>query len=165
MYTIRCTGHLIKRLPFEITGEVNVPAPTTRLGDWYANRLNIGHRRLILCTNERSLLSVVLPARDPKGLPPRLAGGLKDLLGRLGIPQDQIAAEVSEMSEIVFARTASRRVLGSMNDLALGAEYFFKRGERSDNLTELGEWLAETPCSPIGYRSPMDVAREVLAAG
>jgi hypothetical protein len=164
VYTLRCTGHVIKRLPYELTGEANLPAPTTRLGNWYANRLNVGPRRLVLCTNERSLLCVIVPARDPRRLPMRLAAGLDALLARLGVAQERISAELSQMNGVVFARTASRRVLGSMNDFALAAPYFFKGSHGSEDLTDLGEWLADTPCGPLSYGCPMDVAARILAA-
>ena len=38
--------------------------PTTVLGDWYCTALNHRHRRLVLRLAERSLLPVIVPAKD-----------------------------------------------------------------------------------------------------
>ena len=52
---------------------------------------------MILCTSERSLLSVIVPAKDLPSLPRRIADALAYLLGRIGIPDPAIRREVREM--------------------------------------------------------------------
>src|SRR5258706_834415 len=37
--------------------------PTSALGDWYVNLVQIGRQQVVLATSERSLLSVLFPAR------------------------------------------------------------------------------------------------------
>src|SRR3989442_11304288 len=99
MYTLRCTKPLLTRL-----GEHARPSAgartdnTTTLGDWYANALNLGRLRLVLCTNERSLLSVVVPAKNLPGLPQRLTQSLALLLERMGVPRTVVRREISEMA-------------------------------------------------------------------
>jgi hypothetical protein len=62
---LRCTAKLLARIgPPQ---EPQTPT-TTRLGDWYATPLSLGHRRLILAISERSRLPVLLAARDTKHL-------------------------------------------------------------------------------------------------
>ena len=37
---------------------------TTRLGNWYVNLVRYGRPQMVLASSERSLLTVVLPARN-----------------------------------------------------------------------------------------------------
>ena len=164
MFTLRCTQPLLKRLsPLTARGDGPEPETTTVLGEWYANRLNIAQHRLILCTSERSLLSVVVPAKDLPGLPQRLAESLAALLRRAGVPPSAIAREIREMQWVRFDRTISRSVLGSMNDFADAADWFFRRpGGGVAYLEDLDWELSETPCGPLGYAQPRERAKELL---
>ena len=59
MITLRCTRKLLK-----LVGGVTVedpPAPTSVLGNWYANVIPTVAGELIVFANERTLLSVALP--------------------------------------------------------------------------------------------------------
>jgi hypothetical protein len=38
--------------------------PSTRLGNWYVHLARFGHQQIVLATSERSLLTVLLPARQ-----------------------------------------------------------------------------------------------------
>jgi hypothetical protein len=131
------------------------------LGDWYANRLNLGHKRFILCTNEQSLLTVVVPAKDLRALPARLASGVEKLLQSLGVPRAPISAELAQMEVSRYGRTASRVVLGSMNDFAWLAERYIAKGGM-DDLNAVSMMISESPSSPIGYESPDRYAPQLL---
>jgi hypothetical protein len=58
--------------------------PTTTLGDWYANILNVGRSRLLMCTSERSPLTVIVPARNLAAFPDRLQQTVANTLASLG---------------------------------------------------------------------------------
>jgi len=124
---------------------------STRLGDWYANLVFLRGARLVLCVSERTLLPVVLHARDLATLGARLASAAGDVLAAIGVPAEVAHDERDRMAEVVFARTASRRVLGSMSDLAylLAADF-----DPNASLLDLALKLAETPCGPLGMESP-----------
>ena len=72
------------------------------------------------------------------------------MLQSLGIPVSKIEAELLAMTDMVVSATASRTILGSMNDFTQMFEYFPKEmppfGVARD--------LAKSPCSPIGMNSP-----------
>jgi len=53
MLVFRCTHRVVKRFKLPIIDDA--PASSGTLGDWYANLLNIGRSRLVLCQSERSL--------------------------------------------------------------------------------------------------------------
>ena len=113
MVTIRCTQKLLRR----VSPAASIAAPTTRLGDWYANILFARPEQLVLCVSERSLLSVVVPARPAAALPMRLAQSLGEVLARLDVAPVHIANEQREMKSFAFGRTNNRRVLGTLNEL------------------------------------------------
>ncbi|GAC1494954.1 MAG: hypothetical protein NVS1B5_20240 [Gemmatimonadaceae bacterium] len=149
MLAIRCTKKLLDRM--QVDPDPNPPTCSTVLGDWYANLLRVSKQQFILCVSEKTLLPVLLPAVAAKLLPRRLPEAAFDVLKRLGIPGSAIDREMREMQDAVVARTASRSVLGMMNDFAFAAPYRLVEGA---SLVEVALWLAETPCSPIDMNSP-----------
>jgi hypothetical protein len=159
---LRCTGRLLKRLkqrPAEFLSE-----PDNTLGDWYANILNIGRNRLVMVTSERTLLTVVVPFRDSKRLRERIRESVHELLFALGVPPALAAEEVHGMDRMPFGKTASRSVLGSMNDMAIQARAFFEADDEEDVVypNELHIYLNDIPCGPLDYSSPIRATREAF---
>jgi len=114
MLVLRCTRKLLRRLretPVDIA-----PRSTTTLGDWYANVLFVHRQPIILAVSARTLLPVLVPARDSPSLGPRFAAALAEILVALGVPAHQIREEQRQMAPVVFAATSSRQILGTMND-------------------------------------------------
>ena len=84
MYTLRCTRKLLRRTDETPTSEA--VAPTTVLGDWYANLLTLRPQQLVLAMNERSLLCVVVPASPGDQLGRRVRKAVAALLSEIGVP-------------------------------------------------------------------------------
>ncbi len=165
MITLCCTQKVRKRLRLAATPPGSSP-PTTALGDWYVNLVRFGRQQVVMATSERSLLTVLLPARELRqSLVPNLQGAVQQLLTALGIRPETVSCEIAEMQPVAFASAVNRRVLGSMNEFAwqLGAYL-----DRTGDALELALRLSETPMSAVGsknrYGIPADVARELLAA-
>ena len=165
MITLRCTLKVRKRLRLAATPSDSSP-PTTALGDWYVNLVHFGRQQVVMATSERSLLTVLLPARELRqSLVPNLQSAAEQLLIALGIPPDTVNREIAAMQPTAFASAVNRRVLGSMNDFAwqLGAYL-----DRTNDALELAQYLCDTPMSAVGSRYrlgiPADVARELLSA-
>lgn len=157
MFAVRCTKKLLERM--RIDPEADPPESSTVLGDWYANLLYDGKRQLILCVSEKTLLPVVLPAADAREFHRRLPEALLDVLKGLGVSSSASERELREMREVVIGRTASRSVLGTMNDFAFAISFC----RREESLTALALWLAETPCKPINMNSPDRETRAAFA--
>jgi hypothetical protein len=115
----------------------------------------------VLLVNATTRLPVVIAARDLSTLPVRFAAGLSAMLTTLQIPAGIIAAEVREVREVTFTTTASRSVLGTMNDYAIFIEAAFHH-EVGMGLHRLSVKLADTPVGPLGYDRPRDVVRRQL---
>ena len=158
MVIIRCTQKLLRRIePTTPTAR----SSTTRLGDWYANLLGVGRQRLVICVSERGRLPVLLPARDVKNLSQHLPTSLGSVLAGLGLPASNIKAELAEMQEATFASTASRSLLGSVNDFSK-AVWWRLRDEPDANLITVALWLAETPILVLDGKSPDVLAPALL---
>ena len=149
MFTVRCTARLLTRL--KVSPAVAPLMPSTRLGDWYANLLFTRPVHLVLCVSERTLLPVLVPARELETLPFRLRRLVCDVLQAIGVPDHAIRLEERAMAEVAVGRTASRRVLGSMNDFAWMADGYLEGGS---SLLDVSLRLAETPCGPLEMNSP-----------
>jgi hypothetical protein len=157
VFTLRCTGKLLKRL--RASPGVDIEPPTTRLGDWYATLVYEHREQFVLCVSERSLLPVVVAAKDARTLVPRFRDALAELLARLGVSPAEIERERAEMAAVRVGRTASRQVLGTMNDFLR----MFSWREPGRSLLDESRQLAEAPCGPIGMRSPDDLTLEILS--
>ena len=149
MVTLRCTRKLLGR--FRGLAEPSPTPPTTRLGNWHANLILRPGGHLVLCVSERTLLPVVIPAREMVTLAPRFRRAVGDLLRALAVPDREVEEEEHAMSDVLFGPTTSRQVLGSMNDFAEAIRF---AGRRSESLLDLALWLAETPCGPLKMDSP-----------
>lgn len=158
MVVVRCTRKLLDRLGQFTSREVST---TTALGEWYATIL-FTKQQVVLLVNASTRLPVVIAARDLSTLPSRFATGLAAVLTDLQIPEEAIAGELREMQDVVFSTTASRSVLGTMNDYAIYIEAAF-RHENGVALHTLSLALADTPVGPLGYDRPRDVARRQLS--
>lgn len=142
--TLRRTQKLAAALP---ATSVDPPVPTTALGDWYANRLIVDRKPLLLLLSSRSLLPILLPARDVRTLAARLGEVVAGRLRRLGIDASLIKAEISAMQPVHVAKTADRSVVGIMVDFASMAPYHLEAGSWDETTLPFVEAkLAKTPC-------------------
>lgn len=160
MFTLRCTRALLKRLA--ANPNPSPLAPTTKLGDWYANLLYTRPQQLILCVSEKTLLPVVMAAKGPEPVEVRLTARVGEMLRAMGLAETVVAAELANMAEATISTTASRRVLGSMNDFAFMLDSHLSHG---DTLMAAALGLSEAPCSPIDMMSPKMATIELLGTG
>lgn len=158
MYSLYCTKKLIDRIQEPIAAPVLTP--TTELGNWYATAL-FWRPLLVLAVNERTLLPVLMPLAPAATVAQRFPGQLAAVLAAHGIDQEFIEREVAAMAEVSFAKTASRSVVGMMNEFSFLAEGYREYLESFDLMT-LTMRLAETPCKPIKYDSPARLIKEIV---
>ncbi len=157
MFTLRCTAKLLKRL--KASPDPSPPPSTTKLGDWYANLLFVDRQQLILCVSEVTRLPVLLRSRGEEPLAVRLANAVGGMLTALGVPERAAHEETAEMSEVAIAATASRSVLGSLNDYTYLLEGYW---EPNAMLVDLALRIADAPCGPLNMKKPNDVIVELF---
>ena len=148
--TLRCTRLVRDRLHLPRQTVPEPPPSTGRLGDWYVHLVRFGRPEFAIATSERSLLTVLFPARALRTtLAPNLRAAVGSLLESLGVSREAVAREIAAMESVTFGRATNRRVLGSMNELAFQASVLLARG---DDLLTISRRLADTPMSAIGTK-------------
>jgi hypothetical protein len=145
MFTIHATKKLRDQLNERAFAVV--PEATTLLGNWYANVWE-WKPKVVLFVNERTLLPVLVPLASLSTVHDRFRVAFGDVLAAIDIPVAVIGRELEAMTEHAFAKTASRSVLGTMNDFMFMAEHATAQGHNRNPL-DLAVWLARTPCSPL----------------
>ena len=160
MFAVRCTRKLLGRgSPKNLVTPV---PPTTILGDWYANIIFTRPEQLIVCVSERTLLPVIVAAKDVKRLPERVATAAETILTAIGVPKEDVEAELAEMHAGYLAPTTNRRVLGSLNDFV----FHFEHGAGSVpelNMLERTLRLAKMPCGALAYAFPSEATLAAFA--
>ena len=158
MIVLRCTQRLLRASGIKPAEEP--PTPAAPLGEWYANIVSLPFRgrSLVVFVHGGTLLSVVAPGRVLGTTVPVFQRRLPNLLQRLGLPQTWVDAHAAALSEVCFARTASRSVLGSMNDIALQIWVHAESVRSFDqlDLNRLEARLAGVIFGALQYRSPID---------
>jgi len=134
---------------------------STPLGDWYANAL-FWRPQVALFVNAQTLFPVLVPLAPATSVVSRLPTAFGDLARRLGAGQASLDRVLAGMAELVLAKTASRSVLGVMNEFAHMADQYYSE-RRTIDLVDVSMWLAQVPCSPL-YDSHTSPDRALLAA-
>ena len=119
MVILRPTRKLNSLLP---ATEVIPTSSDTALGDWYVNRVVVDRQPLLLLVSSTSLLPMLIPAQNVRGLPARLAALVEARLRRCGLDDRTIAAETLAMASVAVGPTVDRSVLGIMVDFAKAAD-------------------------------------------
>jgi len=162
MLVVRATKKLLDRL-----GPVTLESgqtSTTRLGDWYASAW-AWRPQVALFVSEATLFPILMPLAPAATLLARFPDGLAQALAAHDVPEAFITQELSRMQDVRLGKTASRSVLGIMNEFTFLAQTM--RGDTTTDLTDLARWLARTPCSPLFKRhgSPDRELRALVEPG
>lgn len=142
MMILRATRKVLRYLP--ATGDP-VGESDTALGDWYINRLVVHRQPLLLAVSARSLVPVLIRARDVATLPRRFPAIVAERLTRMGISSHLVDAETAAMLPVTVAKTVDRSVLGILVDFAQSVPYF-ANGTDDRDLRNAESLLADTPC-------------------
>jgi hypothetical protein len=158
--TLRCTGKVLRLLRIPATQLYDGPAAED---DWYANVLWIQGRKCLLLTHAGTLFSVFLPdvrAADLRPIGAAVVPAIRGALSAESLPSDTFGPLVA----MRIAKTADRRVLGSMNDLAYRCEWMVDKGRglAGLDLDALHRDLQRIPNGARGFAFAIDLVRERL---
>jgi tetratricopeptide (TPR) repeat protein len=177
MLTIRCTQKVLKKFKLQnhlettpadppVPGAITSDAPTSFLNGWYANLIRVDRRHMVVFVNEQTLMTVVVPAAGlgPDALVRELRSRFASLLTKLEIDAHRVDEAIATMSPVVWARTADRRVISSMNNICMELGYVFTvdRAKRIHDSLSGELYVARTPYKYIGYLTPVDIFRAFL---
>ncbi|WP_203907168.1 DUF6933 domain-containing protein [Rhizocola hellebori] len=156
MLIVRATKKLLDRVGGpDLTDDT---LPSTLLGQWYATSFT-WRPQVVLLVNELTLLPVLMPLAPASNLSSRIGAQITTVLAAHGATDHLVESEAAQMSECRFGKTASRSMLGIMNEFTFLADSW--RGPELD-LISLSLRLAATPCGPL-YRRSVSPDRELVA--
>jgi hypothetical protein len=164
MQLIRCTQKLLKELRVKPT---ETEADLGSIGGWHANLLRFERRKCVLFTNDETLYSIFVPALkrpDFEYLDEVFRQSLFRRLRIEGFTQSQIEKVLVEYSQVGFAKTNNRSVLGSMNDLSFQIDFHIGRygGLANLDLDALNDEINRVPMSAINGVYSIDVLKKKI---
>lgn len=151
---LRCTGKVLALL----LEKPLVADP--RDDDWYAHLLWVERRKCLLLTHARTLFSVFVPevtVHDLRPVGPFVVSAIETALRDEGLPADTLGDLTAE--NVTVAKTADRRILGTMNDLTGTAEHLIATagGLARCDMEALNHHLHRTINRVTGYVPPIEL--------
>lgn len=160
MTAFRCTAKLLKAI--RAAPEAQPQPARNRLGEWTANLLRVSRIQWVIAVSEPTRFGVVLDAAPYAAVPERFGHALLHALIWIGIPAETAAAEVEAIVPMQIAASASRLVLGTLNQYAWQVGCGLRYGT-VDSAAELTHRLAHTIIpKPEHIRFPADRVREAF---
>ena len=157
-FTIHATKKLLDRVKQPLGPAVE---PASVLGNWYATAV-FWKPQVALLVNEATLLPVFVLLAPAGQLAKRFPEELRKTLDAHGLDPRFVDQEIRVMGDGHFAKTASRSVVGVMNEFALlGRVHRDHQGPEAD-LIALSLLVARTPTSPL-YKRQVSPVRELHA--
>lgn len=161
---VRCTTRLLELLGRRSASLFRAP-PTE--DDWYANLLWLDRRKCLLLTHAGTLFSVFAAdvlKRDLQPFGAYLVRVIETRLREETLPAGALGE--FDPDSVRIARTASRSVLGFMNDIALACRYQVEAAGGLDvtDVEALNEHLVRTLHHRGGYHNPLELVARRLQA-
>lgn len=157
---VRCTTKLLKAIGAEPASLVETP---TSDRDWYANLVWITGRQCLLLTHAGTLFSVFVPDISVSDLRPFggfVVPAVSSAVQSEGLPATTFG--LLDTEDVAVAKTASRSVLGCMNDLTTHCHYAVEDADGLEllNVEQLNRRLRRTILGPLGSIYPIEAARD-----
>ena len=167
MRIIHCTQKLLKELDVPIIETDKTPSDSQGLGNWYANLIRIDRKKCLLFTNEKTLYSFLIPDIKKANLKNFVNEFLTNLNFNLqyeGFSLDVINKVIQEYEKIGLAKTANRKILGTMNKLSFQYEVLIMGKEGLGNVKslELNQTINRTFTRSIQHKYPIEAIKKVL---
>jgi hypothetical protein len=110
--------HGTKKFRDRVGGSADRPGePLTALGRWYATVLSWRPRQLALFVHDSTLLPVLMPLAPAATVLARFPDRLAEILELHDVPRPVIGREIAALTPCCVTPTASRSIVGVMNEL------------------------------------------------
>jgi hypothetical protein len=168
MLVFRCTAKLLKELALR-PDQLGKDDPEGFLGSWFSHLHRIERRKCIQFTNSKTLYSFFVVGVVKRSFERFSDTFFEHLAANMiseGFHEADLERIFAESAPVVYSRTNSRSVLGSMNDLAYQAEVDIHAsgGLESCNLLWLNRRLNRVPMSAIGNKYAIDIMKAELGS-
>lgn len=161
---LRCTARLLDLVGARGTVLVDDPPGDD---DWYANLLWLDRRKCLLLTHAGTLFPVFaadVRKSDLQPPGPFITAHIEAALADEQLPADLLGP--LDPDAVQVARTASRSILGFMNDSALACRHSVELagGLEHTDLDALNRFLRRQLHNVDGYHQPLDLALDRLVS-
>lgn len=163
MFVLHCTKKAQDRLKVKPVDAL--PEPTTRLGNWYCHEFTASRHKYLIFVNERTFLQIVISVKGLKASRDILEVFKQRLFKTfllLKLSDKNFMPELLEMDEVVFAKTASRSVVGSMNDIIAQAKFSCDYHDMVVDSPAMFEYLSQIPLKANDYKHSTEMVAELL---
>jgi hypothetical protein len=167
MRLIHCTAKLIKELGTPSLENPNTSPNLEGFGNWYANILRTDRKKCLLFTNEKTLYSFLIPnvlKKNIRNIVDEFLINLNLNLQAEGFSLEIINRVMHEYTEIGFAKTASKHVLGAMTQLMFEYEVLIemKEGLENVNVLEMNKDINRSLMRGSRHLHPIEMLQELL---
>jgi len=167
MQLIRCTKKLQKEMGLKPSDLCAEEPRFSYLGPWHANLIHIDRRKCVLFVNDKTLFNFIVPDLSKakiRDLDKLFKNYLSCVLADAGIAEADRGRILSEYDDVGFAKTSSKSVLGSMNDLAFHYKYSIQEagGVHSPAVPEIIRRLNRMPMGALKYVFPIEALRAMF---
>jgi hypothetical protein len=170
MLILKCTQKAAKELGLIRGNLLQIPPEenVTLLGDWFVNPLRFGYTKTLLFANAITLYSILAEYKktDLVDIGQFFRTNLKLNLRLEEVERERISKVLAEYQEVTLAKTDSRSVLGSMNDLAWMYKHRIvdRGGTKETDLDQVVRDINRTPQLKRDGKYSIDLLKERLAA-
>lgn len=142
-------------------------APTRGLGSWHANLVYIDRRKCLILANDKTLVNFIVPEvkrTEIRELHRLFHHHLRRMLTREGVSEVERESLAAEYSEIEYAKSTDKSVLGSMNNLAFHykCRIMDAGGIHSVMIPGIIHSLNNMPMAALDYAFPSEALRQHL---
>lgn len=140
---------------------VELPLNGNPLGDWSGNIFNVSRTQYIILSNTKSLYSYLMLAKGittEQAFVARSMETIRDFMEHDGHPSSVRSLLPCADTPTSFAKSLSRSVIGSMNDLVFGAKLMLSDGIDQH---EVSIRLNETPLKALKYANPREAFGQI----
>jgi hypothetical protein len=167
MQLIRCTAKLRKEMGIQESALYEGNNPESELGPWHANLVYIDGRKCALFVNDKTLINFIAPdvsRTQIRELSQLFLIGLNSLLDAEEFSEGEKEKILSEYSEVQYAKSNSKSVLGSMSDLSFHYKYqiLAAGGIFGQEIQSIIGQLNRIPMAALEYAYPVEEIRRIL---
>lgn len=167
MYQLRCTKKAQNALGLKAVDLSEPKYENFVLGNWYVNNFTDNRRKCLLFMEEKTLASFVLVGlrkEHIKDIGKIFKNGVVQLLELENFPLEVVFAFKNAPEHVVFTKTASKKLLGNMNDLmSLYRHFIYNEGGVTNcDLCAISMKLNRTPQRSLNWRFSIDAVHETL---
>ena len=167
MYQLRCTKKAQDALGLKSADLSEPSGENFALGNWYVNFFTQNKRKCLFVMEETTLSSFVLVGlrkEHVKDIGKMFKNGVVKLLELECFPPENICAFENAPEQVIFTKTANKKLLGNMNDLMSLYERFIYNdgGINNCDLSAIIMKINRIPQKKLDWKYSIDALHEAL---